>query len=151
MHSMSVLLPLSLPKKPLMNCPPILSQSRSLSSNSMSVPFWPKSLILNCLLVQVQSLKCLLVQFPSMSLFLNCLFYQLLSMNCLLQSLSMPPVLICLPDHNPQVCLIQNYLYVLFQSLSPTLNFLSVQPLSRRPIPSLLPCLSQPRNPSWNP
>ncbi len=99
----------------------------------------------------VQSLKCLLVQFPSMSLFLNCLFYQLLSMNCLLQSLSMPPVLICLPDHNPQVCLIQNYLYVLFQSLSPTLNFLSVQPLSRRPIPSLLPCLSQPRNPSWNP
>ncbi len=61
------------------------------------------------------------------------------------------PVLICLPDHYPQVCLIQNYLYVLFQSMSIILNFLSVQPLSRRPILSWLPCLSQPRNPPLNP
>ncbi len=52
---------------------------------------------------------------------------------------SMHLVLICLPDHYAQVCVILTYLYVLFQSMSLILNCLSVQPLSRRPIQSLSP------------
>ncbi len=42
MHSMSVPLPLSLPKKPLMNYLPIRSQSRSLSLNHIVCPVLTK-------------------------------------------------------------------------------------------------------------
>ncbi len=65
MHSMSVSLPLSVPKKPLMNCLSILSQSMSLILNHMSVPFRPKSLILNCLPVQFQSVSLLMNYLPA--------------------------------------------------------------------------------------
>ncbi len=70
----------------------------------------------NCLLVQVQPLKCLSVQFPSMSL-LNDLFYQFLSMNCLLQSLSVPQILSYLSVLFQSKRLIMNCLLVHFQSL----------------------------------
>ncbi len=110
---MSVPLPLSLPKNPLMNCLPILSQTLSLSLPYMSVPFHSKNLIFNCLHVQFQSLKCLSVQFPSMSLFLNCLTWQFLSLNGLLQSMSMPQIF--------------SYLSVLFQPMPLIMNCLLVQ------------------------